>query len=526
LLFERFWLFVDLEMRSCLKVFLVLLAFNSSTAHAQWSVFFDNYIQRDSMQQVYDQAKDFTQLDDGTYLFSAISSKLGEVDTLGFATTYLTYWNVDANGHLSKLSTYRKKNFSVNTVWVESFGDSSYLFIGQVFDLVRYYNDTIGAMLYLVKVNGQGDTLWTKTISWSDGDEYPTQLIKTRDGGFAIVGQSCDKLETNCDMFLLKLDSNANEEWHRTYAWDEQSWELPNSMHETSSGEFLLTSMMFPIGTRNFYGFVLKVDANGELLWKLRPDKQNNQYSTIQDVVEDPLTGQYYFCGAIGESEIKPYHYQGWLIKTDTSGIILKEKKIGESTKETYFHKMLFDRGHLVLNGESNNFPGFIENLRPLLYKTDSNFNIHFARAITDSLNPTQTYITYNLKPTADGGFGMIGFGDDPKRAGNNQDVWFLKVDSNGCLYQPCLSVGLEQQAPNEEIKVTIFPQPVKEKFQIETAFDYDQIELVHMNGVSIGIWGRQEVYLLPAIPTGVYLLRLSNKFGTKLSRKILVQEN
>lgn len=508
-------------MRKIIFVLLILLFIQSNVSG---QVGFQTFLNYNSVSnRASEFGTDFIEMD-SSFFIPFYCANAYQVDTLGYAKTYFAYSIISEMGKVVDTFRFSRKGHFLHAQNISFFRDSaSYLLVGNITNFVQLVNDTIGTDLFLVKVNQQGDTLWTKTISFSDGDELPTKLIKTRDGGFAIVGQSCDKLETNCDMFLLKLDSNANEQWHQTYAWDNNSWELPNLITETNTGDFILTSMMFPIGSRNFYGVIFKTDSIGKLLWKKRPDKQNNQYSTIQDMVQNPSTGHYYFCGAIGETEIQPYHYQGWLIETDTSGALFSERKVGELNKELYFHKILLKQNNLFLVGETNNFPTFIGNLRPTLYKTNLNFSTQFGRYYDDSLSEGNTYIAYNLKTTSDGGFAMIGFGDDPKRAGNNQDVWFLKVDSNGCLYQPCLSVGVEQKKEEAQLDLLIYPQPAMDQFQINTDFEYESVELLQINGQIISNWQYSQSYYLPTISEGIYIIRLINKENEALIKKFSI---
>ncbi len=469
-------------------------------------------------------ATDFIELADSSVCVPFFCANLNQVDTLGYAKTYVAYSFFSKEGRVMDTFRYSKNGNSVHVRCIESFNDpNNYLMVGYNTELVKLVNDTIGANLLLIKVNQQGDTVWTKTISFSDGDELPSKLIKTNDGGFAIVGQSCDKLETNCDMFLLKLDSNANEQWHKTYAWDDDSWEYPSSVIETKNGDYILLAGIVQITNNDTLSpLVIKTNSQGTIIWKKKEDTPNFSYAYFDDVVEWN-NSTLFLCGSIGNSSGTLSLTKGWLMKIDSAGNSQLVSKIGQENQYMGFYNIIKQKDKIIVQGESDNFGVAGNKARPVLYSLDSNFKIDFTRVYSDSLNPTQTYIVYKLKPTSDGGFAMVGFGDDPKRVGNNQDVWFLKVDSNGCLYQPCLSVGIEQVKQQVHIKFLVFPQPALDIFQIETDFDYQNVELLQMNGSFLQSWVKQEEYVLSDFATGVYLLRLKGRNNQAITMKFII---
>jgi hypothetical protein len=507
------------------KIFVVVFGLVFIQSNTSGQVGFQTFLNYNSVSSRSNEfATDFIELADSSVCVPFFCANLNQVDTLGYAKTYVAYSFFSKEGRVMDTFRYSKNGNSVHVRCIESFNDpNNYLMVGYNTELVKLVNDTIGANLLLIKVNQQGDTIWTKTISFSDGDELPSKLIKTNDGGFAIVGQSCDKLETNCDMFLLKLDSNANEQWHKTYAWDDNSWELPAALIEVSTGGFLMSAAMYSIANNDtLKPLLICTDQAGTVKWKINTPNEGKTYAYFDDV-QQTENNVILLCGTIGDDKLWEDETFGWLASIDTNGLITKSKKIGVPNRETAFQNLSVVGKKYYIQGFSDAYNVDRRNTN-FLYSLNEDLSINWLRTYQDSLSLNQTYVIYNLKRTSDGGFAMVGFGDDPKRAGNNQDVWFLKVDSNGCLYQPCLSVGMDKGSEIVNQEVLIYPQPAQDQFQIKTDFEYERVELLQMNGQVICDWRFSQVYHLPSVSVGIYLIRLTNKGGRTLIRQLTIE--
>jgi hypothetical protein len=64
--------------------------------------------------------------------------------------------------------------------------------------------------IYLVRLNSNFDTLWTRTFGYTIGDEEPYALIQTNDGGFVIAGYTSSISAGHNDMYMIKTDSMGN----------------------------------------------------------------------------------------------------------------------------------------------------------------------------------------------------------------------------------------------------------------------------------------------------------------------------
>ena len=71
-----------------------------------------------------------------------------------------------------------------------------------------------GADFYLVRTNGQGDTLWTRSLGTAD-DEWGNAMCLTDDGGFVITGEVGDL--NGMSVSTMQVDSSGRLVWHKTF---------------------------------------------------------------------------------------------------------------------------------------------------------------------------------------------------------------------------------------------------------------------------------------------------------------------
>ena len=119
---------------------------------------------------------------------------------------------------------------------------------------------------------------WVKTFGGSEED-IAHDVIITRDGGFALLGntQSVDgdvaeKTRAGSDLLLIKYDPQGQLEWYKTYGGSKD--DRGHSLYELPEGGYVLLGYAMSADgdlTQNqghHDNWVLKVDAQGEVLWQ------------------------------------------------------------------------------------------------------------------------------------------------------------------------------------------------------------------------------------------------------------------
>ena len=89
--------------------------------------------------------------------------------------------------------------------------DNGYIIVGNVASFGAGSDD-----IYLIKLNHNGDTIWTKSFGGSD-EEYGSAVKQTSDGGYIIAGYSKSFGAADKDAYLTKTDSSGNIVWSRLF---------------------------------------------------------------------------------------------------------------------------------------------------------------------------------------------------------------------------------------------------------------------------------------------------------------------
>ncbi|MBU0764867.1 MAG: T9SS type A sorting domain-containing protein [Bacteroidetes bacterium] len=93
--------------------------------------------------------------------------------------------------------------------------DGNYILAGDVYD----FDIADGPLVWLLKMNTNGDTLWTKKYTYFGGDShtYVEDLQLTSDGGYVMTGYT---INSGNDLWLLKTDSLGNTCTIDTVTWE------------------------------------------------------------------------------------------------------------------------------------------------------------------------------------------------------------------------------------------------------------------------------------------------------------------
>src|SRR6185436_5727124 len=109
---------------------------------------------------------------------------------------------------------------NADTLWTRTFGgsgediansiiqlqDGGFIFTGSTDSYGLGGND-----VYVIRMDSNGDTLWTRTLGGADDDKGYC-IIQTADGGYAIAGSS-SSFGTGHSFYLARLDSLGNSTW-------------------------------------------------------------------------------------------------------------------------------------------------------------------------------------------------------------------------------------------------------------------------------------------------------------------------
>jgi hypothetical protein len=164
-----------------------------------------------------------------------------------------------------------KLNSSGNIEWTRTIGGGSYEWgysIIQTTDggyAVAGRTNSFGAGnwdVYVVKLDGNGNIEWTCTIGGGNADGG-SSIIQTTDGGYAVGGRTNSFGAGNLDIYVVKLDGNGNIQWTRTIGGGNN--DEGSSIIQTTDGGYAVAGYTYSFGAGGYDVYVVKLDGNGNM---------------------------------------------------------------------------------------------------------------------------------------------------------------------------------------------------------------------------------------------------------------------
>lgn len=134
--------------------------------------------------------------------------------------------------------------------------------------------------ILILKCNSAGDTIWSKTYGSSEND-YGQSIIATSDGNLLISGKTEGfNAGATLDVCLVKINPQGDTIWTKSFE-DTCDVSIPDLI-ETQNGDYLITGSSKNNNLSEVY--FLKIDANGTVLWKktIGPPEFRMGYASIE----------------------------------------------------------------------------------------------------------------------------------------------------------------------------------------------------------------------------------------------------
>ncbi len=210
----------------------------------------------------------------------------------------------------------------------------------------------------------------------------PTNMIKTTDGGYVVVGISTDDNGFSNQLFALKIDSEGNEIWKYFYGYNINSLLLYFNVTQLKDGGFVIATSEF----------IIKIDSNGNEVWYTTNSNYVNPdydflitYGEMFSAKEDSQ-GNIFIVGYRDSANPieDPISQYGVLTKLNNLGQIIWEKEF-KSTYRSQFNDLIIDANdNIIILGtaetsgvtEVNGLPNGVEQIDPWVIKTNNNGEI------------------------------------------------------------------------------------------------------------------------------------------------------
>jgi len=318
---------------------------------------------------------------------------------------------------------------------------------------------------FLIKLNDYSDTIWVKKYGLSNRSERCYNVKQTNDGGFIFCGLrfniDSSGNSTDSDVYLVKTDSLGNQEWEKTFGGAD--YDYSSELEILPDGGYFIFGSTYSYGVGLYSMYLIKTDSLGNFKWQKTYGGSLTDYGIS---ITKSIDGNFLLAGS---TETSLDNYEAYLLKIDTAGNILWDKKFDRGNDYDEFVSVnelpdskIIVAGNTINYGGSRNLP--VGWLMKLNQNGDSLWSKTYNYFATDSSD----HYFYDMTTTYDGGFAMCGMTIDLRQGANpTNSMWLVKTDSLGCDISNCVINVSSEINEEEQLIFNVYPNPSNGKITI-----------------------------------------------------------
>ncbi|MBD3234535.1 MAG: T9SS type A sorting domain-containing protein [candidate division Zixibacteria bacterium] len=298
--------------------------------------------------------------------------------------------------------------------------DGGFIIAGLTFSYSQ--NPGVEADAWLLRLDSDGNIIWSRTYGGADDDRV-YYVEQTDDGGFIALGRSFS-FDNSADLYLIKTDLNGDLQWSRNYGGDRG--EAGRHIEQVSDGGYLLSGYTHSFGEGDHDSYHVRVDSIGNVIWERAYDRSQlphpfGDYGQCAAETEDGG----FIIASVTSSDSTSRDF--WIIRTDANGDTLWTKVYGGYAEEESKVVEILPDDTYMFAGRTSSFGN--EDGDAWLLITDINGDTLW----TKTYGQWGVYdMAYWAETTMDGG--MILSGQSVYAGNENRDYYLVKTDEDGNL--------------------------------------------------------------------------------------------
>jgi len=250
-----------------------------------------------------DKAYSIQQTTDGGYIVAGYTNSFGS----GSYDVYILKLNSDGSLAWQKTFGGNNEDYAYS---IQQTTDGGYIVAG--------YTRSLGAGkydVYVLKLNSDGNLAWQKTFGGSVED-YAYSIQQTTDGGYIVAGYTISFGYGNRNAYVLKLNSDGNLAWQKTFSVSGNAESY--SIQQTTDGGYIVAGKesLYKLGNYNYDVYIVKLDSNGESVWQRTYG--GNNYDEAYSIQQTTDGG--YIVAGYTRSFGSPDYYDVYILKLDSNG--------------------------------------------------------------------------------------------------------------------------------------------------------------------------------------------------------------
>jgi gliding motility-associated-like protein len=237
-----------------------------------------------------DRGQEVVQTTDGGYAMA------GETNSFGGSPDDMYVVKLDASGNLLWDKRYGTASIADQAFSITATSDGGLALCGTAYFFIQGNLSASSNEYYIIKLDATGNLQWTRLIRNPDAPniypDYARSIIQTSDGGYMVSGEAGKRKPSGgfvTKILLIKLDASGNVSWNRFYGataipgFSANDSDYGESVIQTSDGGYVVAGYTFSynydFSQARAVGlelYIIKVDANGNLLWTKVIGEQDN----------------------------------------------------------------------------------------------------------------------------------------------------------------------------------------------------------------------------------------------------------
>lgn len=449
----------------------------------------------------FDKGEDVLALPDSTFLVAGSSGS----------------WEENAQGFLMKIDSVGAY------VWSQAYGAQETEEIKRVFHRpgMGYYlagmsnswsNGNYDPMLIFTDL--AGNQQWIKTYQ-NPAWERIHDGVQTKDTGFVLVGERQATLGAEADVLLMRLDKNGDTLWTKTLGT--AGADRANSVIRVSDSLYVVGGEWYVADSSATKGFVMKINDQGVVQWFDTLGHLSGDFAVLD------LTPSLYGLQFAGYRLNGPSNYDKLSGSIGLDGLILTQV-VDDLVSDDIIQQFAYlpQQDITILGIQVMNNNTYQEPYDLYFGYADAYYGYWITGwPSTTILNQGYDYIG-NIRPTLDGGFIATGYNsvivDGQNQLNGGSNVFVLKVNGNGSAYVQTDTVFTTQQLVGlsplfEGSEVLMFPNPVESVLHLN--WEGSEPKQIEIHGIMGNLLYRESMMPSQTIdlsnwPQGVYYVRIN----------------
>ncbi|OQX77696.1 MAG: hypothetical protein B6D61_06780 [Bacteroidetes bacterium 4484_249] len=377
-------------------------------------------------------------------------------------------------------------------IWDKNFSTSNhddFQSIITTYDSNFVAGGNLSGLAWLIKMDINGDTLWTK--SYGDNFGGITSVQELMNNELVITGNAIGYGQSY-DFYLMKINQYGDTIWTHKYNY-EDNYVRSYCVKQTFDGGFIISAGYSTMSFVNI-PIILKTGINGDTLWSIHNIDSDAKFPEILVDVDT-----IYFIGSALRYKENKIAKDAILIKMKSDGEIIWIKDYGEPTSMEMGYSFTFtNSGNILIVGENSNESGNI-----YTFETDKNGELIWEKSYVGN---GMSHIPFSVKTVYENNYIITGI--------SNTKPFLFKLGEKPS--------GINCENEQIDIRLRVSPNPVKSTATIDFVLDQKEladISIYSFNGEKISqiikkqfSKGNHKLYWeTSSLQSGIYFVKMKS---------------